>query len=95
MLAMPQISFLLVTQMKLKEDISMAANGPQNPRAWAEAGWRWGAQPDEGREAVSDACFSDARRCSILTILCDKELCADRLEPQTTSWMLLPPGWLA
>lgn len=39
----------------------MAASGPQNPRAWAEAGWRWDAHPDEGREAVFDACFSDAR----------------------------------
>lgn len=47
--------------MKLSEDISKAVNGPQNPRAWAEACWKWGAQPGKGREAMSDACFSDAR----------------------------------
>lgn len=83
----------------------MAASGPQNPTAWAEASWRWGAQPDEGREAMFDACFSDARGVASTPV-----------SPTTpgmtrtyvlTSWslghhpaysersQLLPPGWLA
>lgn len=78
----------------------MAGNGPQNPRAWAEAGWRWGAQPGEGREAVSDACFCDARGVAptpvsvtgtfVLTSwsLRHHPACSERSQ-------LLPPGQLA